>query len=113
MKRVFFFGGGGYLKTPLNLQTVKSLDQLGLKENMRIEESRIDEDNAVDFYVYGTSEDDVEVDDEGNNDSEYLKKLKSLYKHLEGYCLELAVFGFNSGEYNLKLIKQYLFRELC
>ena len=49
-----------------------------LKENMRIEESRINEDNAIDFYVYDASEDDVEVDDEGNNESEYLKKLKNL-----------------------------------
>ena len=84
-----------------------------LKENMRIEESRIDEDNAVNFHLYGMSEDDVEVDDDGNNESEYLKKLKNLYGYLEGYCRELAVFGFNSAGYDLKLIKQYLFRELC
>ena len=45
---------------------------------MRIEESRIDEDDAVDIYLYGTSEDDAEVDDDENNASEYLKKLKNL-----------------------------------
>ena len=30
-----------------------------------------------------------------------------------GYCKELPVFGFNSSGYDLKLVKQYLMKELC
>ena len=32
---------------------------------------------------------------------------------LKGIVKELAVFGFNSAGYDIKLIKKYLFKELC
>ena len=56
--------------------------------------------------------DDVEIAD-GGITSEQLKVLEKLYGKLEGYCQELGVFGFNSAVNDLKLIKQYLFRERC
>ena len=52
--------------------------------------------------------DDVEIAEDGSITSEQLKVLEKLYGKLEGYCQELGVFGFN-----LKLIKQYLFKEPC
>ena len=42
-----------------------------------------------------------------------MKKLDKLYKRFEAYCKELVVFGFNSAGYDIKLIKQFLFKELC
>ena len=57
--------------------------------------------------------DDVEIAEHGGITSEQLKVLEKLYGKLEGYCQELGVFGFNSTGYNVKLIKQDLFRELC
>ena len=57
--------------------------------------------------------DDVEIAEDGSITSEQLKVLEKLYGKLEGYCQELGVFGFNSAGYDVKLIKQYLFKELC
>ena len=56
--------------------------------------------------------DDVEIAEDGSITSEQLKVLEKLYGKLEGYCQELGVFGFNSAGYDVKLIKQYLFKEL-
>ena len=57
--------------------------------------------------------DDVEIAEDGSVTSEQLKVLEKLYGKLEGYCQELGVFQFNSAGYDVKLIKQYLFKELC
>ena len=57
-------------------------------------------------------DDDVKMDNDGNVMSEGMKKLEKLYKKLEAYCEEFVVFGFNSG-YDIKLIKKFLFKELC
>ena len=57
--------------------------------------------------------DDVEIAEDGSITSEQLKVLEKLHGKLEGYCQELSVFGFNSAGYDVKLIKQYLFKELC
>ena len=60
--------------------------------------------------------DDDNVDVEMDNDdvtSEGMKKLDKLYKRFEAYCKELVVFGFNSSGYDIKLIKKFLFKELC
>ena len=57
--------------------------------------------------------DDVEIAEDGSITSEQLRVLEKLYGKLEGYCQELGVFQFNSAGYDVKLIKQYLFKELC
>ena len=52
-----------------------------------------------------------------NNDdnimSESMKKLEKQHKKVEAYCKELVVFGFNSAWYGIKVIKKFLFKELC
>ena len=53
------------------------------------------------------------MDDDDNVMSEGMKKLDKLYKKYEAYCKELPVFGFNSSGYDIKLIKKFLFKELC
>ena len=55
----------------------------------------------------------VEMDNDDNVTSEGMKKLDKLYKRFEAYCKELVVFGFNSAGYDIKLIKKFLFKELC
>ena len=55
----------------------------------------------------------VEMDNDDNVTSEGMKKLDKLYKSFEAYCKELVVFGFNSAGYDIKLIKKFLFKELC
>ena len=42
-----------------------------------------------------------------------MKRLEKLYKRFEAYCKELVVFGSNSAGYDIKLIKKFLFKELC
>ena len=44
-----------------------------------------------------------------------LKELENVSGRFESYCRELPapVFGFNSAGYDIKLIKKYLFKELC
>ena len=41
------------------------------------------------------------------------KELENVSARFESYCRELPVFGFNSAGYDIKLVKQYLFKELC
>ena len=42
-----------------------------------------------------------------------LEELENVNARFESYCRELPVFGFNSAGYDIKLIKKYLFKELC
>ena len=51
------------------------------------------------------SDDDLEMDENGGVSSKRLKLLENLFKKFEGYCEELALFGFNSAGYDIKLIK--------
>ena len=53
------------------------------------------------------------MDENGGASSKHLKLLKNLFLKFEGYCKKLAVFGFNSACYDVKLIKKFLFKELC
>ena len=78
---------------------------------------RLDEVNQ-DLQAWGVDleelmNDDVEIAEDGSITSEQLKVLEKLYGKLKGYCQELGVFGFSSAGYYVKLIKQYLIRELC
>ena len=60
------------------------------------------------------SGDDLIKDKKGNIVSTMLlKELENVNARLESYCGELPVFGFNSAGYDIKLIKKYLFKELC
>ena len=59
-------------------------------------------------------DDDSEMDENGGVTSKHMKLLDNLFRKFEGYyCKELAVFGFNSAGYDVKLIKKFLFKELC
>ena len=56
---------------------------------------------------------DFEMDENGDVTSKHTKSLENLFGRFGGYCKELAVFGFNSAGYDVKLIKKFLFKELC
>ena len=58
-------------------------------------------------------DDDLEMDENGGVTSKRLKLLENLFGKFEDYCKELAVFGFNSAGYDVKLIKKFLLKELC
>ena len=77
----------------------EQLKQLKVQEIMRLQEDMLD--------------DDLEMDENGGVTSKRLKSLENLFKKFEDYCKKLAVFGFNSAGYDIKLIKKYLFKELC
>ena len=86
-----------------------------LDEMKEAEVERLDEMNQ-DLQAQGMDleelmNDNVEIAEDGDITSEQLKVLEKLCGKLE--CQELGVFGFNSAGYDVKLIKQYLFRELC
>ena len=79
----------------------EQLEQLKVWEMDRLQEDMVDDD------------DDLEMDENSSVSSKHLKLLENLFSKFEGYCKELAVFGFNSAGYDLKLIKKFLFKELC
>ena len=73
---------------------------------------RLEESNLAGVgFLY--DDDDVEMDNDHHVMSEGMKRLEKLYKRFEAYCKELVVFGFNSAGYDIKLIKKFLFKELC
>ena len=75
----------------------EQLERLKVREVVRLQEDMDD--------------DDLEMDESGGVSSKHLKLLENLFSKFEGYCKELAVFGFNSAGYDLKLIKKFLFKE--
>ena len=74
-----------------------------------LEESNL----AVADFLDNAGDDDLEMDENGGLTSKHMKKLDELCKKFEAYCKELAVYGFNSARYDIKLIRKYLFKELC
>ena len=52
------------------------------------------------------------MDENGGFTSKHMKSLENLFRKFEGYCKELAVFGFNFAGYDIKVIKKFLFKEL-
>ena len=84
------------------------LEQLKVQEMDRLEES-----NGAGVNFLDDDNDDVEMDNDDNVTSEGMKKLDELYERFEAYCKELVVFGFNSAGHDIKLIKKFLFKELC
>ena len=85
---------------------------------MRMERHHLAEMNgdmvvSVAEFLDNAGDDDLEMDENGGLTSKHMKSLESLFGKFDGYCKELAVFGFNSAGYNIKLIKKYLFKELC
>ena len=73
-------------------------------EQLKVQEmDRLHEDMADEFL-----DDDLEMDENGGVNSKHMKLLENLYGKFEGYCKELAVFGFNSAGYDMKLIKKFL-----
>ena len=67
----------------------------------------------IDRLQEDMDDDDLEMDENSGVSSKHLKLLENLFSKFDGYCKELAVFGFNSAGYDLKLIKKFLFKELC
>ena len=64
-------------------------------------------------FLDNVGDDDLEMDENGDFTSKHMKSLENLFGKFEGYFKELAVFGFNSAGYVVKLIKKVLFKELC
>ena len=77
----------------------EQLEQLNVQEMVSLQEDMVD--------------DDLELDENGGVSRKRMKSLENLFKKLEDYCKKLAVFGFNSAGYDIKLIKKYMFKELC
>ena len=71
------------------------------------------EESHLAGVVFLDDDDDMEMDNDDNATNKGMKKLDKLYKKFEVYCKELVVFGFNSTGYDIKLIKKFLFKELC
>ena len=89
-----------------------------INDLMQMERDNLNEMNgdmevSVADFLDNAGDDDLEMDENGGLSSKHMKSLENLYGKFEGYCEELAVFGFNSAEYDIKLIKKYLFKELC
>ena len=85
---------------------------------MQMERGNLSEMNgdmvvSVADFLDNAGDDDSEMDDNSGFTSKHMKSLENLHGKFEGYCKELAVFGFSSAGYDIKLIKKYLFKELC
>ena len=77
---------------------------------MQMERNNLSEMNgdmavSVADFLDNAGDDDLEMDENGGLTSKHMKSLENLYGKFEGYCKELAVFGFNSAGYDIKLIK--------
>ena len=87
-----------------------------INDLMQMEKDHMTEMN-VDMVVsvanFLAGDDDLEMDENGGVTSKHMKSLESLFGKFEGYCKELAVFGFKSAGYHIKLIRKFLFKELC
>ena len=77
----------------------EQLEQLKVQEMVRLQEDMVN--------------DDFEMDENGGVTSKRMKLLENFFGKFEGYCKELAVIGFNSTGYDMKLIKKFLFKKLC
>ena len=89
-----------------------------INDLMQMERDNLSEMNgdmmvSVAEFLDNAGDEDLEMDENGGLTSKHMKSLENLYGKFEGYCKELAVFGFNSARYDIKLIKKYLFKELC
>ena len=62
--------------------------------------------NSVAEFLDNAGDDDLEMDENGGLTSKHMRSLENLYGKFQGYCKELAVFGFNSAGYDIKLIKK-------
>ena len=76
---------------------------------MRMERHHLAEMNmvvSVAEFLDNAGDDDLEMDEHGGLISKHMKSMENLFGKFEGYCKELAVFGFNSARYDIKLIKK-------
>ena len=81
-----------------------------INDLMQMERDNLSEMNgdmmvSVAEFLDNAGDDDLEMDENGGLTSKHMKSLENLYGKFEGYCKELAVFGFNSAGYDIKLIK--------
>ena len=91
----------------------EQIDDLMCMEHHNLAEMNGDMVVSVAEFSDNAGDDDLEMDENGGLTSKHMKSLENLFGKFEGYCKELAVFGFNSAGYDIKLIKKYLFKELC
>ena len=100
-----------------NRATVERYEQIfeQINDLMQMEGDQLSEMNGdmVVSVAEFLDDDDLEMDENGGVSSKHMKSLENLFSKFEGYCKELVVFGFNSVCYDVKLIKMYLFKELC
>ena len=78
-----------------------------LMQMERDKSSEMNGDRAVSVadFLDNAGDDDLEMDENGGLTSKHMKSLENLYGKFEGYWKELAVVGFNSAGYDIKLIK--------
>ena len=82
----------------------EQLEQLKVQEMVRLQEDMVDDDDD--------DNDDLKMDENGGVTSKRMKLLENLFRKFEGFCKELAVFGFNSAGYDVKLVKKFLFNPI-
>ena len=75
-----------------------------INDLMQMERDWLSEMNGVMVDEF-LDEDDLEMDENGGVTSKHLKSLKNPSSKFKGYCNKLAMFGFNSAGYDVKLIK--------
>ena len=73
------------------------LDDLMRMERHNLAEMNGDMVVSVAEFLNNAGDDDLEMDESGGLTSKHMKSLENLFGKFEGYCKELAVFGFNSA----------------
>ena len=91
----------------------EQIDDLMCMERHHLAEMNGDMVVSVAEFLDNACDDDLEMDENGGLTRKHMKSLENLFGKFEGYCKELAVFGFNSTGYDIKLIRKYLCKELC
>ena len=84
-----------------------------INDLMQMERDNLSEMNGdmmvtVADFLDNAGDADLEMDENGGLTSKHMKSLENLYGKFEGYCKELAVFGFNSAslERNMDCLHQ-------
>ena len=62
---------------------------------------------SVAEFLDNAGDDDLEMDENCGLTSKLMKSLESLFGKFEGYCKELAVFGFNSTGYDISKLCEH------
>ena len=84
---------------------LSKIDDLMCMEHHHLAEMNGDMVVSVAEFLNNAGDNDLGMDENDGLTSKHMKSSENLFGKFEGYCKELAVFGFSSAGYDIKLIE--------